>query len=385
MIRKIFLLLFAFATPALADVCYPESQIANVTPSGWSVEMPAPCEDFNNQTSYLYNPQTGCSTGNEASNSNSTETQSINYSKPWMPRYMGGAWTSKPNPPPGATVHVSGAPWGISGQVTCGLSYDTYGRRFAAMASYTAYDIGRSAAEPHGTPYHNGYWDPVNYYDPASTQQLVGMTQASFAANATTLCTGFDASSGWAYALNVIVWPDVRLVDLTIPKGGEEVDIEPHDGAAVADMNTLINWMVANIHQKRDLSGNPYNFKVRIYTNPFNGNAFFENGLDPDAECQVVDQCDVFTAVGNGSASDQMTAELALVPHVPHSHLYWLVDMQETPTEIADARAIAIAQGLSGVSFFAHGIAPCSAQWNAVLGAALGLAPPRERHVASRP
>lgn len=363
---KWLFLAFAFATPVFADACHVQSDISGVTPSGWTDEMNGRAPLYNSETGYQYYTQNKSISLYLDGDVTSTETLSQVVHSIWRPRYDGSGVT-KPNPLEPQVILPSGQ--------HCGVVYDTLGRADAAGASYVAYTIGRGPTEPHGAPFHNGWQDAINYYDPAPTQQLTTMTHAQFVANEVTLCANTDASSGWAYATNVVVFPDVRLVDIPTPKYGISIDDETHqcDSSCIPDTNTWYSWVVADVHQKRDPSGNPYNFKVDIYTNPFDNTAFYKNGLDPNSACLIVDQCDLYTFAGGGPAATQMAAELALVPSVPTSRLYWLIDMQETPAEIATARTLAVSSGLSGVSFFYDGIAPCSTQWNAVLAAALGL------------
>jgi len=297
----------------------------------------------------------------------SVETQVAAEHEIWVPR-VDTTNTLKPNP---FEPHIQ------VGGVDCGVKYSTPGFERAAFLAYAAYTIGRGPNMPHGTPFHNGWMDPINYFDPGHVLQV--MTHAQILTNAATLCSNTDAGSGWKFMWDVVPLPDVRLVDLTIPKLGILADWEPHGCGfsgivcSPANANADLAWLVANVHQKLDPNGQPYNFKVGLYNNPLNGGAFFKNGLDPNTACQIVDQCGIYTASTNGDAAVQFNAELALVPDVPRGKLYWQFDALIPPGQLSTVNGLAASAGLSGVLVFADGVVPCSAQWNAATGAAFGF------------
>lgn len=358
--------------------CYDASDIGNVTPSGWSVTMLAPAPTHDDQPSYKYNPLNISAPTYEDGNLNSTWTGGVTYHHLWMDRWNGG--TNKRSNPinPGVSVTIPCTPGrtlpcGV--QKPCGIIFTSLNASYESFASKVDYDIGHTASVT-GKPTW-GYMDALTY---KGDNGLVGMTHTQFVSQAATLCTGYDALRDWYTATNVVIWPDVRLVDVPLPKGGIEIDLERQDNPSVSDIDGLIDWTVLNLHKAKDPLGNLYNFQLRIYTNPINASYFHTNGVDPDYVFNSADAGDIFTYYAYGTASDQMNAELALVPDVPHSKLFWLVDANETASDIAAARSIAISQGLGGASFWSDTTTVCSPQWYDAIGAALGLSggPARE-------
>lgn len=372
MLKRVPAFLLLMISPAWAEplqCTYAEGDLDRVTPAGWTVTMPGRAPLIDGEAGFQYAPETTAAAFYLDGSVGSTETQVMVEHEIWVPR-VDTTNTLKPNP---FEPHVQ------VGGIDCGVKYSTPGFERASFLAQAAYTIGRGPNMPHGTPFHNGWQDPINYFDQHHVMTV--MSHAQIVANAATLCTNTDPSgSGWKFMWDVVPLPDVRLVDLTVPKLGILLDWEPHGCGfsgivcVPSNANADLTWLVANVHQKLDPNGQPYNFTVGLYNNPLNGGAFFKNGLDPNTACQIVDQCGLYTASSNGDAATQLNAELALVPDVPRAKLYWQFDPLVPSEQLSAAHNLAANAGLSGVMAFADGVTTCSPQWNVAVGAALGIA-----------
>lgn len=360
---KWLLLAFAFSTPVLADNCFSQADLANVTPSGLRIVQPTQVP-LSDSSASLYYPASHFTATNLSNAQTSTFSTAYQDAVVWVNRGDDGT-VHKPNPPNGPRVMVT------IGSVTapCFAKYSTKAIADAATWSNIAYTIGRSTT-------HSGRgW--LDYTRAAGIADTNVLEWAAFVADASTICTGTytDSTGTFFYSTDYVIEPSAKLSTVpTTPTQTVFLDYEPHDSRTTTETNALVYEACQNIHGRGYLCGG--------YNNPLNGSQAPQNGIDGtnvDYLAARYDQMGIYPFPKSGDTYlGSFNEQLAMFTSPPCAKFNLQADMAMGNSDASALRAAATAAAcpFGGVWFFYDAQTPggvCTTDYNVKEDIFLGL------------
>lgn len=357
--------IFFFALSANASPWFTLNSETYI-PSGWSVTMQTGLP-ANAKVSYKFFPLTQACGHDVAAAAASTWTGPATFcAMLWINKYCCGHGNAPNNNPISPTILVNGT-----------QCYARFTRSAAEASTASAVQ----ASHVSGLAAHRQ--DGLGYNDIAvaggfSENDVI--PYAVFAANPAAYCT--DSSSGQLTVDDKIILLNGTLSAIQVLHvNGLMMDYERHDGASGAETLGLVTKIALLVR-----TANPQ-WKVQLYTNPMDGNAFPFNGIFPvgnpqwntDAILTAVDTFGIFAYSQNsvGTVSQEVAAEEAMFQNfVPgKADLAW--DLRNSPADAAAMYSFAASQGFHGVIFWlngtANGSSSCSDLVNQQIGSLSGV------------